>query len=118
MALWRPFSGGRLNTTPSSLLRLPSGSASLFLQQARHQQSLVQALTELYDRWAYPPVHTPLVDFSRSYAGLVPEKDLKRVYHLVDRDGEILMLRWDLTLFLIKQVRSLLSEAPLPLRLC
>ena len=107
-----------MKTKSTSLLRLPSGSASLFLQAARHQQRLVQALNELYDSWAYLPVHTPLVDFSRSYEGLVPEKDLKRVYHLVDRDGEILMLRWDLTLFLVKQVGSLLSEAPLPLRLC
>ena len=37
---------------------------------------------------------------------------------LVDRDGEILMLRWDITLFLIKQVRSLLPESKGPLRLC
>lgn len=112
------MSGGPLKSKPTSLLRLPSGSATLFLQEARHQQILVQELNQLYDRWAYLPVHTPLVDFSHSYEGLIPEKDLKRVYHLVDRDGEILMLRWDLTLFLIKQVRSLLLESPLPLRLC
>lgn len=107
-----------MNTTSSNLLRLPSGSAALFLQAARNQQLMVQGLNDLYDSWAYLPVHTPLVDFSRSYEGLVPEKDLQRVYHLVDRDGEILMLRWDLTLFLVKQVRNLLGEAPLPLRLC
>ena len=102
---------------PASLLRLPSGSAALLLHEARTQQLLVQELNNIYDSWGYLPVHTPLVDFSRAYEGLVPESDLKRVYHLVDRDGEILMLRWDITLFLIKQVRSLLQEGNLPLRL-
>jgi ATP phosphoribosyltransferase regulatory subunit len=107
-----------LKLRPASLLRLPSGSAALFLNEARTQQLLVQEINTLYDSWGYLPVHTPLVDFSRAYEGLVPESDLKRVYHLVDRDGEILMLRWDITLFLIKQVRSLLQDAALPLRLC
>jgi ATP phosphoribosyltransferase regulatory subunit len=101
-----------------SLLQLPSGSATLFLQEARNHQLLVQELNALYDSWAYLPVHTPLVDYSKAYEGLASDKDLKRVYHLVDRDGEILMLRWDITLFLVKQVRGLLAESQGPLRLC
>ena len=106
-----------MNIPRATLLQIPSGSSSLFFKAARKQQQLVTALTQRYDLWGYLPIHTPLLDFARPYQAIIPEQDSNRIYHLIGRDGEILMLRWDITLFLVKQIHRLLPDTKLPLRL-
>lgn len=101
----------------SNLLQLPSGAAGLFLQDARLHQEAVQKLNRLYALWGYRPVHTPMADYAQVYDEMIPDQDARRVYHLIDRDGEVLMLRWDTTLFLVKQIRSLASRSEEPLRI-
>ncbi len=107
-----------MKISPSTLLQLPSGATGLFLHEAHSHRRQVEKLNQLYDSWAYLPVHTPLLDFSEAYTGLVSEADAKRVYQMFDRDGHLLMLRWDITLFLVKQIRSMLSPKCPVLRLC
>jgi len=78
---------------------------------------MVDALNKLYDSWAYLPVHTPMLDYAQPYQELLSAHDQERVFHLVGRDGHILMLRWDITLFLVKQYHRLTEGVELPLRL-
>ena len=99
-------------------LRLPRGTESLLLEEAARHRVVTRRLEDLYDRWGYLPAQTPVVDFAELYQPLLPEENSKQAYRLIDREGELLMLRADITLFLAKQLGMRLSEQELPVRVC
>ena len=99
-------------------LRLPRGTESLILEEAARQRLLSHRLEQLYDRWGYLPAQTPIVDFAELYQPLLPEESSRQAYRLIDREGELLMLRADITLFLAKQLGMRLSNEELPVRVC
>ena len=103
--------------TNKSLLQLPSGSAGLFLKDAARHQAAIDTTYQLYKAWGYTMVHTPMVDFFDAHSHFFTEAEEDRLYRLVGRDGDILMLRSDITIFLLKHYQSLLKDAELPLRL-
>ena len=101
-----------------SQLQLAPGSATgLFLREAIHHQAAVSATHRLYHCWGYTVVRTPMVDFFDAHSHLFNEAEEGRIYRLINRDGEILMLRSDITFFLFKHYQSLLRDARHPLRL-
>ena len=99
-------------------LRLPRGTESLLLEEAARHRAVARRLEQLYDRWGYLPAQTPVVDFAELYQPLLPEETSRQAYRLIDREGELLMLRADITLFLAKQLGMRLSEQELPVRVC
>lgn len=99
-------------------LRLPRGTESLILEEAARHRALSHRLEKLYDSWGYLPAQTPVVDFAELYQPLLPEESSRQAYRLIDREGELLMLRADITLFLAKQLGMRLSEEELPVRVC
>ncbi|MCF6335640.1 MAG: ATP phosphoribosyltransferase regulatory subunit, partial [Spirochaetales bacterium] len=75
-----------------------------------------EELGKLLTSWGYLPVETPVFDFFDIYQEFIPvEKD---IYRLIDREGDLLMLRSDITLFLAKQMGLSLKETDLPVRVC
>ena len=97
------------------LLQIPQGTEIIYLEEAFKHQQAVSRINNLFTSWGYLPVETPLFDFFDIYQELLSEK-VKNVYRLVDREGDLLMLRSDITLFLAKQMGILLSSADLPKR--
>lgn len=79
---------------------------------------MIRRIEELFERWGYLPAQTPMVDFAELYQPLLPEENFRQAYRLIDREGELLMLRADITLFLAKQLGMRLSEEELPVRVC
>jgi ATP phosphoribosyltransferase regulatory subunit len=99
-----------------NVLRLPQGTESFHLGEALRHRRRLRRLEERYASWGYLPVETPVFDFYDVYAGLMTSHDVGRVYRLIDREGELLMLRSDATLFLAKQLGLILQEEDLPVR--
>ena len=99
-------------------LRLPRGTESLILEEAARHRVVIRRIEELFERWGYLPAQTPMVDFAELYQPLLPEENFRQAYRLIDREGELLMLRADITLFLAKQLGMRLSEEELPVRVC
>ncbi len=97
-------------------LSLPTGTETLRLREADRQRRIARRLEEMFDAWGYAPVETPLVDFFEVYRRLLSENDVLQIYRAVDRQGEILALRSDTTLFLAKQLGLHLSLEDLPVR--
>ncbi len=97
------------------LLQLPQGTESLYLEEAYRHQQAVTRLHELFTSWGYLPVETPLFDFFDIYQDMISGRE-KDIYRLIDREGDLLMLRSDITLFLAKQIGLLSGSADLPLR--
>jgi len=75
----------------------------------------VQNLKKLFFSWGYLPVQTPVFDFYDIYRPFLDRAAAEKVYRLIDREGDLLMLRSDVTLFLAKQLGRL-PNRELPLR--
>ena len=111
----------RSHTPPvvsNTRLQLPGGAETLLLEDAYAHRQVVAAIDRLFTSWGYLPIQTPMVDFFDGYRQLLDDEDARRVYRLVDRDGELLMLRGDATLFMAKQIGVALDAMQLPLRVC
>lgn len=99
-----------------ALLRIPQGTERFSLDEAYRNRRLVHRIEDFYQRWGYLPAQTPVVDFFDVYDPLLTPNDRRDTYRLIDRDGEVLLLRSDVTLFLAKQMGLLLREEDLPER--
>ncbi len=98
------------------LLQIPQGTESFHLEEAFKHKHLVRSLERLFTRWGYLPAQVPVFDFFDTYRPLLRGSGLDTIYRLIDREGELLMLRSDITLFLAKQMGLLLTEEDLPSR--
>jgi ATP phosphoribosyltransferase regulatory subunit len=101
----------------NAFLQLPPGSTGLFLEEAAAHQAAIDATNALFARWGYTMVHTPMVDFFDAHSHMISEEEENRLYRMIGRDGEVLMLRSDITVFLLKHYQSLLKGAKFPVRL-
>ena len=99
-------------------LQLPRGAESLHLEDAYVHHQMVRRIFSLFSSWGYLPLETPVLDFFDVYQPLMEDGAVQQVYRLVDRDGDLLMLRSDITLFMAKQVAVALEGMRLPVRVC
>jgi ATP phosphoribosyltransferase regulatory subunit len=99
-------------------MKIPQGSEGFFFEEAYIHRKVTEALHKLFNSWGYLPVETPVFDLFDVYRSLIPEAEVDKVYRLIDRDGDLLMLRSDITLFLARQVGMIISENDLPVRIC
>ena len=99
-----------------SILEQPSGTEGLGLQDAWNHKNLVRNLSNTFERWGYLPVRTPVLDYYDAYSPLLGDGHTNGMYRLIDRDGDLLAVRSDATLFLAKQVARMLADEALPLR--
>lgn len=98
-------------------LQVPQGTEGVHLEEAYRHRHITQQLFELFRLWGYLPVETPVFDFYDIYEPLL-HHSTKNVYRLIDREGDLLMLRSDITLFLAKQMGLWLRDEDLPARIC
>ena len=98
-------------------LQLPQGTEGVHLEKAYRHRAITQQLFNLFHMWGYLPVETPVFDFYDIYEPLL-HHSTKSVYRLIDREGDLLMLRSDITLFLAKQMGLWLQDEDLPARVC
>lgn len=97
-------------------LSLPTGTETLQLQEAARHRRIIRTLEDLFARWGYDPAETAMVDYFDVYRRLLDDRDIAQVYRAVDRQGEVLALRADTTLFLARQLGMHLTEDDLPVR--
>jgi ATP phosphoribosyltransferase regulatory subunit len=100
----------------NNLLRLPQGTESLYLEETFRHRKILRHMEDLTERWGYMPVQTPVFDFYDNYRTLLDSKLDDQTYKLIDREGDLLMLRSDITLFLARQMGMILQEEELPVR--
>jgi len=85
-------------------------------EEAKKQESVTNKLLALYRQWSYEPIEIPtLIDtYSLSQSN---KKFQDKTFPVVDKDGELLALRPELTTPIAKAVSSRLNKLKLPLRL-
>lgn len=103
-------------TPKRRLLQIPPGTEGFFLEEAFRHRRILSALDGIFTGWGYLPAETPVFDFYDIYKPLLDASSAERVYRLMDREGELLLLRNDVTLFLAKQMGLALNREDLPVR--
>lgn len=101
----------------AQLYKLPQGTERLVLDEAFRRQVLTHRVQNLFTSWGYQPVQTPVFDFYELYSPFLGTK-ADSVYRLVDREGDLLVLRSDITLFLARSMGVVLTDGHQPLRVC
>lgn len=95
---------------------LPYGVRDLFLEEAAQLTSLEDAWRRLFEAWAYQRVIPPTYEhYDVLLAGSGAELE-EKVFRVLDREGNILALRSDLTTQVARIVGTKLFDMPLPLR--
>ncbi len=97
-------------------LRIPKGTESFYLEDALLHQALLRAFEDTCHSWSYLPVTTPVYDYSEAYRGVLSSDHETKSFRLIDRTGDLLILRPDVTLFLARQMALILQANDLPLR--
>ncbi len=101
---------------PHHNLHLPQGTEAFYLDEAYVHRRLLRTFEDQCELWAYLPVQTPVYDFYELYRGLIDRTRESSTYRLVDRAGDLLVLRSDITLFLARQMGLVLERGDLPVR--
>ena len=103
-------------TMKNNLLRLPHGTESLYLEETYRHKKILRHMEDLTESWGYRPVQTSVFDYYDNYRPLLDSRLEEQTYKLIDRDGELMMLRSDITLFLARQMGMALTEEEMPVR--
>ena len=104
--------------TTNRHLQLPEGVERAYLEHSRRHRRLLAKIHAAYELAGYLPIDTPILDYLDSYSHLLTPEHIRRAYTLVGRDGDLLLLRPDITLFLAKQLAGTLGSVDLPARVC
>jgi len=103
-------------TPKRRLLQIPPGTEGFALEEAFRHHRILSAIDGIFTGWGYLPAETPVFDFYDIYQPLLDTSSSERVYRLMGREGELLLLRSDVTLFLAKQMGMALNQEDLPVR--
>ena len=90
---------------------------ALDIQQARIKRRMAFLLSTEYISWGYNPIVVPLIDEYNAYKKPLAEWDIYGDNQFIDRDGQRLLIRPDITLFLARAVAHSLHHSHLPVRL-
>lgn len=96
---------------------VPEGMRDLLPAEARRRSGVETALREECRRWGYREVVTPTLEFLETFVRGVGPGVQDRLFKIVDRGGELLALRPEMTVPIARLAATrLLAEAPAPLR--
>lgn len=98
--------------------RLPRGLVDRHASDIRATDRMLAAIREVYERYGFDPVETPLLEYTDALGKFLPDQDRPNegVFSLSDDDDQWLSLRYDLTAPLARHVAENFNEIQLPYR--
>jgi ATP phosphoribosyltransferase regulatory subunit len=96
--------------------RIPSGTRDVLPDEMRELRALTERLREVFERAGYGEVYTPALE----YEPPLPRWDRspRPAYRLFDEQGQVLVLRSDMTVPIARLVATRYRTAEPPLRFC
>lgn len=98
-------------------LLTPKGVRDYLPQEAEWRREVENKIHSVFTSYGYQEVVTPTVEHAKLFSSSNGLDDLN-TYRFVDREGQILALRPDMTTPIARVVASRLRNEPLPMRLC
>jgi ATP phosphoribosyltransferase regulatory subunit len=108
--------GDNMSHNESFKAALPCGVRDLFLEEAAKLSKLMTTWRQLFESWAYTEIIPPTYEH---YDVLMAGSDAafeRRIFRVLDREGNILALRPDITTQVARIVGTKLHDLPLPFR--
>ncbi|KQR77517.1 histidine--tRNA ligase [Rhizobium sp. Leaf341] len=98
--------------------RLPRGFVDRSAADIRAVDGMVVKIREVYERYGFDPVETPLFEYTDALGKFLPDSDRPNegVFSLKDDDEQWMSLRYDLTAPLARHVAENFNEIQLPYR--
>lgn len=109
----------RKNKKPQKLrARLPRGFVDRDAADIRAANAMIAKIAEVYERYGFDPVETPLFEYTDALGKFLPDADRPNegVFSLTDDDDQWMSLRYDLTAPLARHVAENYNEIQLPYR--
>ncbi|MFZ1679716.1 MAG: histidine--tRNA ligase [Rhizobiaceae bacterium] len=98
--------------------RQPRGFVDRSPADIRATDAMMAKIREVYERYGFDPVETPMVEYTDALGKFLPDSDRPNegVFSFTDDDEQWLSLRYDLTAPLARHVAENLQELQLPYR--
>ena len=98
--------------------RLPRGFVDRSAKDIRATNAMMARIAEVYERYGFDPVETPMFEFTDCLGKFLPDSDRPNegVFSLLDEDEQWMSLRYDLTAPLARHVAENINEIQLPYR--
>ncbi|MCD1265254.1 histidine--tRNA ligase [Shinella sumterensis] len=98
--------------------RLPRGFVDREAADIRAVNEMTAKISEVYERYGFDPVETPLFEYTDALGKFLPDSDRPNegVFSLQDDDEQWMSLRYDLTAPLARHVAENFNEIQLPYR--
>lgn len=100
------------------LLHTPEGVRDIHYKEAQMKATLQNKVMAVFHRYGYTDVQTPTFEFIEVFNNRFSTIDVKDLYKFFDRDGNILVLRPDVTPSIARLVATNYSEGLEPKRFC
>lgn len=84
--------------------RLPKGFRDMTQSDMIVRNQILDIVTEIFTRFGYEPIETPALEYWEVLTGKYGQEAERLVYHLEDRGGRSLGLRYDLTVPLARYI--------------
>jgi histidyl-tRNA synthetase len=98
--------------------RLPRGLVDRSPEDIRAVEEMTAKIREVYERYGFEPVETPLIEYTDALGKFLPDQDRPNegVFSFQDDDEQWLSLRYDLTAPLARYVAENFQALPKPFR--
>jgi ATP phosphoribosyltransferase regulatory subunit len=99
------------------ILPTPSGTRDVLPDEMRELRAMTEAIRGVFEMHGYGEVWTPALEYEEvlQRSGLAGERP---VYRMFDEHGQVLTLRWDMTVPIARVVATRYPTAEPPLRFC
>src|ERR1700735_1552124 len=97
--------------------RLPSGTRDVLPDEMRELRAMTERVRAVFDRAGYGEVATPALEYESTFARTDMD-DSRPAYRVFDEQGNVLVLRSDMTIPIARLVATRYASSEPPLRFC
>jgi ATP phosphoribosyltransferase regulatory subunit len=105
------------STVPAVIHPIPSGTRDVLPDEMRELREITEVLRSVFDAAAYGEVYTPALEYEAVLAQ-GEMADARPAYRVFDENGEVLVLRSDMTVPIARVVATRYPQTEPPLRFC
>ncbi|NLJ83676.1 MAG: ATP phosphoribosyltransferase regulatory subunit [Halanaerobiaceae bacterium] len=100
----------------SNILKSPTGMKAYLPRTALELKELEEMIMDNFSLWGYQPILTPTVEYLEALKVGMGDALEKGLYKFIDYEGNILVLRPEMTAPIARSIAASLNEVSLPLR--
>ncbi len=90
----------------NKIIHFPESSRVFIKNKSVFRSQICNILTDYFTRWGFFPVELPVLDYYDIYSEILTDNQKRESYRFTDRNGDLLLLRNDLTLFAARLVAT------------